>query len=196
PSRRYWQVSPRQHRRRAPSGAQNFQRTGHAVDGQFRGTIRQQPILHQHGSQRVSGLLLSRPIQTSRVRQSQQGDGRRRSHQCRSNLTRSSQHARADDQHHDGLSESTSLRRGEPSLESTTMLAEGTFEVEMTPEPPYSAVDGVTLARATVDKRFDGPLAATNQVHMLAARTAVPDSAGYVGLERVTGSLDGKDGSF
>ena len=76
------------------------------------------------------------------------------------------------------------------------MLAEGTFEVEMTPEPPYSAVDGVTLARATVDKRFDGPLAATSQVHMLAARTAVPDSAGYVGLERVTGSLDGKDGSF
>ncbi len=76
------------------------------------------------------------------------------------------------------------------------MLAEGTFDVEMTPEPPYSVVDAVSLARATVDKRFEGPLTATSQVHMLAARTAVPDSAGFVAMERVTGSLDGKRGSF
>ncbi len=76
------------------------------------------------------------------------------------------------------------------------MIAKGTFEVTMSAEPPYDAVDGVTLARVRFDKRFAGPLDATSSVQMLGARTPVEGSAGYVALERVTGALDGKRGSF
>jgi hypothetical protein len=76
------------------------------------------------------------------------------------------------------------------------MTAKGTFEITMTAEPPYDEAEGVTLARAAFDKRFAGALEATGKVHMLGARTPIADSAGYVALERVTGTLDGKRGSF
>ena len=52
------------------------------------------------------------------------------------------------------------------------------------------------LARMTIDKTFTGDLAGTTQGQMLSARTAVPDSAGYVAIERVEGTLAGKKGSF
>ncbi len=76
------------------------------------------------------------------------------------------------------------------------MIANGTFEVKMTGEPPYEVVDGVSLSRASFDKRFSGPLSGTSQVAMLAARTKVADSAGYVALERIVGQVEGKAGSF
>lgn len=76
------------------------------------------------------------------------------------------------------------------------MVVHGTFELTAHPEPPWSDVDGVVLARNRFVKRFTGPLEATSEVHMLAARSPVPGSAGYVALERVTGALAGKAGSF
>lgn len=76
------------------------------------------------------------------------------------------------------------------------MNARGTFEITSHPEPPYDVVEGVTLVRVRFVKRFAGPLDATSEVHMLAARTPVPESAGYVALERVTGTLDGRAGTF
>lgn len=66
----------------------------------------------------------------------------------------------------------------------------------MTAEPPYDVVDGVTLAHARVQKRFEGPLAAEGIVQMLSARTAQEGSAAYSAIERVTGTLLGKRGSF
>ncbi|MBK6683223.1 MAG: DUF3224 domain-containing protein [Deltaproteobacteria bacterium] len=76
------------------------------------------------------------------------------------------------------------------------MIADGTFEVQMTGEPPYEVVDGISLSRASFDKRFSGPLNGTSKVQMLAARTKVPNSAGYVALERIVGELEGRSGSF
>ncbi len=76
------------------------------------------------------------------------------------------------------------------------MIAKGSFEVTMHAEPPYDTADGITLARASFDKRFSGPLDASSKVHMLAARTPVETSAAYVALERITGTLDGRKGSF
>lgn len=72
--------------------------------------------------------------------------------------------------------------------------AKGTFDVKMNPEPPYFEGEGVTLARATFDKRFHGPLTATSQVQFLSVRAG--DHAAYVALERIEGSLDGRAGSF
>lgn len=76
------------------------------------------------------------------------------------------------------------------------MIAKGTFEVQAQFEPPYEEVDQVVLVRASFDKRFAGPLDASGKVQMLAARTAVEGSAGYVAMERIVGTLDGRSGSF
>lgn len=76
------------------------------------------------------------------------------------------------------------------------MKFKGTFEVTMQGEPPFDVHEGVSLSRASFDKKFAGPLQATSKVQMLAARTAVNDSAGYVAVERIVGTLDGKGGSF
>jgi len=77
------------------------------------------------------------------------------------------------------------------------MQAKGTFEVKMTAEPPFSDHEGVSLGRATFEKTFRGDLDATSTVHMIGARNAnVPTSAGYVALERVTGTLAGRNGTF
>ena len=48
----------------------------------------------------------------------------------------------------------------------------------------------------SLDKTFHGDLAATSVGEMLAVRTAVSGSAGYVAIERVTGTLAGRTGSF
>lgn len=76
------------------------------------------------------------------------------------------------------------------------MQIRGTFTITSELEPPYDVVDGVALGRARFVKQFAGPLTATSEVHMIGARTAVPTSAGYVAIERVTGTLDGRTGTF
>jgi hypothetical protein len=48
----------------------------------------------------------------------------------------------------------------------------------------------------SIDKEFKGDLAATSRGEMLMAGTSVKGSAGYVAIERVTGSLGGRAGSF
>ncbi len=76
------------------------------------------------------------------------------------------------------------------------MQVQGRFEVKMQAEPPYDETGGVPLAQATVDKTFQGPLEAISSVRMLSARTPVSGSAGYVALEKISGKLEGKEGSF
>jgi hypothetical protein len=48
----------------------------------------------------------------------------------------------------------------------------------------------------SLDKRFEGDLVATGAGEMLTALTPNPGSAGYVAIERVTGTLRGRSGSF
>jgi hypothetical protein len=75
-------------------------------------------------------------------------------------------------------------------------VAKGTFVVEITPDGEPDVVDGVSVGSLSLDKRYEGDLVATAAGTMLAARTPKPNSAGYVAIERVTGTLDGKQGSF
>jgi len=74
--------------------------------------------------------------------------------------------------------------------------AHGSFQVEMKPLSDAPAQDGVTLGRLSLKKVFKGDLAATGDGEMLTATTATPGSAGYVAIERVSGSLHGRSGSF
>lgn len=76
------------------------------------------------------------------------------------------------------------------------MKANGSFEVKLSPEPAFAEEHGVTLSKITVTKRFFGALDAEGIVHMIAVRTPLPTSAGYVAVEQVRGTLGGKAGTF
>ncbi|MBT9527767.1 MAG: DUF3224 domain-containing protein [Rhizobacter sp.] len=76
----------------------------------------------------------------------------------------------------------------------TTVHATGSFEVKLLPQPLADAESG--LGRMSIDKVFSGDLQGTSKGEMLSALTAVKGSAGYVAIERVTGTLQGRSGSF
>ena len=73
----------------------------------------------------------------------------------------------------------------------------GTFTVKMTPQTwSENSVDH-TLGRFLIDKQYHGDLEASGEGQMLAAGDGKPGSSGvYVAIERVTGSLHGRKGSF
>lgn len=74
--------------------------------------------------------------------------------------------------------------------------ARGVFEVSLKPQDAANASDGTTLGRMSIDKVIRGDLQATSQGQMLSAVTATQGSAGYVAIERVSGTLDGRQGTF
>jgi hypothetical protein len=70
--------------------------------------------------------------------------------------------------------------------------ASGKFDIQLSQEGEADAIIG----RLGINKRYHGGLEASAAGEMLAARTATDGSAGYVAMERVSGSLDHKVGSF
>jgi len=72
----------------------------------------------------------------------------------------------------------------------------GGFDVNRTVEPTCDMGDGVAVGHYRFDKHFQGELDATSVVHMLAVGTDVPGSAAYVAIERLSGTLQGRSGSF
>jgi hypothetical protein len=78
----------------------------------------------------------------------------------------------------------------------TTQKASGPFEVKLVPQGTPDKAEGSTLARMSLDKQYHGDLEATAKGDMLTAGTDIQGSAGYVAIERVTGTLNGRGGSF
>lgn len=76
------------------------------------------------------------------------------------------------------------------------MRAAGPFDVKLTPMQPDEDSGGSNVGRMALDKQFHGDLEATSKGQMLAIRTDVEGSAGYVAMERVTGTLHGRPGTF
>lgn len=74
--------------------------------------------------------------------------------------------------------------------------ARGTFEVKLNPQPPEDNVGDATIGRMSIDKQFHGDLDATSKGQMLMTGAKVQGSAGYVAIERVTGTLHGHSGTF
>lgn len=72
----------------------------------------------------------------------------------------------------------------------------GAFDVKTTPLPADTDVDTGGFGRLSLDKRFYGALDAESHGQMVAFRSAVAGSAGYVAMELVRGTLDGHAGSF
>ncbi|MED5620598.1 DUF3224 domain-containing protein [Ideonella sp. BN130291] len=77
-----------------------------------------------------------------------------------------------------------------------TTTATGPFEVKLNPEAPSAPASAAGLGRMSLDKQFHGDLEARSQGEMLAFRSPVEGSAGYVAMETVTGRLHGREGSF
>ncbi|HUA99453.1 MAG TPA: DUF3224 domain-containing protein [Terracidiphilus sp.] len=71
--------------------------------------------------------------------------------------------------------------------------AHGTFTVKVQPLTPPPA-EG--LARYSIDKVIHGDLEATTKGEMYTAGDPKQGAAGYVAIEMVTGTLNGKHGSF
>jgi hypothetical protein len=74
--------------------------------------------------------------------------------------------------------------------------AVGTFVVKMKPETLSEGAAQTEIGRMSIEKVFSGDLEATSQGEFLSAMGSVKGSAGYVAMERVTGTLDGRTGSF
>jgi hypothetical protein len=77
-----------------------------------------------------------------------------------------------------------------------TIHAGGTFEVKLTPQAADDKNEDATLGRMSIAKQFHGDLEATSKGEMLTAGTGVKGSAGYVAIERVSGKLHGRSGTF
>jgi len=76
------------------------------------------------------------------------------------------------------------------------MLARGSFAVNIIPQPPEDKTEGLTLGRMLIEKKFQGDLEAAGKGQMLTGMTEVKGSGAYVAIERVTGTLHGRSGSF
>jgi hypothetical protein len=76
--------------------------------------------------------------------------------------------------------------------------AKGPFDVRLSPQPLAvdDATGGAVRARLALDKRYRGDLEATSSGEMLSVMTETQGSAGYVAIEKVTGTLGGRSGSF
>ena len=75
------------------------------------------------------------------------------------------------------------------------MHATGTFEVKLPPQTDDKSGDAA-LGRMTIDKQFHGDLEGASKGQMLTGMTEVKGSAGYVAIEKVTGTLKGRSGTF
>ena len=75
----------------------------------------------------------------------------------------------------------------------TVHHAVGTFEVKITPVTPGAAPP---ISELALDKQYHGALDAEGKGVMLAAGSPASGSGGYVAMESVTGTLDGRKGSF
>lgn len=77
-----------------------------------------------------------------------------------------------------------------------TTRVSGTFEVKVSPQKLEDGVGDPTVGLMSLDKQFFGALEATSKGLMVAVGTEVDGSAGYVAMERVTGTLNGRSGTF
>lgn len=72
--------------------------------------------------------------------------------------------------------------------------AHGTFSVDTRPFSLPAPAEG--LGRFSLDKQLHGDFEGTGKGEMLTAGDPKTGAAGYVAIERVTGTLGGKNGSF
>jgi hypothetical protein len=88
------------------------------------------------------------------------------------------------------------LRSAAQKEAPVALRATGTFDVKAEAQGEADKGEGSTLGRFSLDKQYHGDLDGIAKGTMLTAGTDVKGSAGYVAMERVTGTLQGRSGSF
>lgn len=76
-----------------------------------------------------------------------------------------------------------------------TQHATGSFDVKVLPMEPAFKFEDNPLSRFSLDKQFHGDLEASSKGEMLSAGSP-KTSGGYVAIERVSGTLHGRSGTF
>lgn len=76
---------------------------------------------------------------------------------------------------------------------AASVHAEGSFEVKIAPVADDA---GAGMGRMSIQKTWHGDIEATSRGEMLTAMGAAKDSGAYVAVERVTGSVNHRKGSF
>jgi Protein of unknown function (DUF3224) len=74
--------------------------------------------------------------------------------------------------------------------------ATGHFELIWDEDPAYDTATGAELARVTVTKTWYGDLDGSSVAQLIKAMSPISDSAGYVAVERFTGAVHGRQGTF
>ena len=74
--------------------------------------------------------------------------------------------------------------------------AKGTFSVVATRQPQADPFAEMVVGRMKFNKIFEGDFVAESVVEMLSFSTGVDGSAVYVAIERLSGTLGGKTGTF
>jgi hypothetical protein len=90
----------------------------------------------------------------------------------------------------------TILFRYSQFQQSMNTQATGTFEVKLSPQALAHSYEDSLLARLSIDKTLHGDLSGITTGEMLSAQTTTKGSAGYVAIERVSGTLHGRTGTF
>lgn len=73
---------------------------------------------------------------------------------------------------------------------------EGAFDIKMSPASAPEHEGRTATGRMLLEKQYSGELQAAGKGEMLTAMTDTKGSAAYVAIERITGTLKGKAGSF
>jgi hypothetical protein len=76
------------------------------------------------------------------------------------------------------------------------MHASGSFDIKLEPQKTDNPqAQAASIGRLSLEKQYHGVLAAVGKGEMLATRDS-QQSGAYVAIERVTGTLQGRSGSF
>jgi len=99
-----------------------------------------------------------------------------------------------------GLAQAQSESRSQNPVQKAVAImahASGTFEVKLTPQKADNKeAEGANIGRMSIDKHFHGDLEGTSQGEMLSSMSEVQGSGAYVAIERVSGTLHGRSGTF
>jgi hypothetical protein len=74
--------------------------------------------------------------------------------------------------------------------------AKGSFEIKMTPAGPTDFEKANDITRFTSDKTWHGDFEGVSRGEMITGSTVSTGSLAYVAIERMTGKLNGRQGSF
>jgi Protein of unknown function (DUF3224) len=80
------------------------------------------------------------------------------------------------------------------TMTATTNHATGTFEVKLAPQDDQPA--DPSMGRMTIDKQWTGDITGTSKGQMLTGGDVKTGSAGYVAIEKFSGTIKGRKGSL